>query len=223
MFRLPKKRRVEDEITETDNESHDTPGEVTSLSHAAMALKSLGYVDSDLFQLIGRCNHEVPSIRIKERIRAACRVIPPRSYTDILIKGFFDHVNYLHFTLYQPHFMKSYVQWWANRSHLQQTLDMPTMAFTCLILRICANSALYLKSSDLRTLELDLGESAENLSCGYQEAAKLLSDYVIPGEGGLAQVQQLFLASTWLKAHAEYMKSWHALATAIREAEEIGE
>jgi hypothetical protein len=100
---------------------------------------------------------------------------------------------------------------------------MPTMAFTCIALRICANSTLYLTSSALKTLELDLGESAENLSCGYQEAAKLLSDYVSPGEGGLAQVQQLFLSSTWLKTRAEYVKSWHALALAIREAEEIGE
>jgi hypothetical protein len=36
------------------------------------------------------------------------------------------------------------------------------------------------------------------------------------------QVQQLFLGATWLKAEAEFVKSWHALTAAAREAQEIG-
>ncbi len=102
--------------------------------------------------------------------------------------------------------MESYVRWWANRSLPHQTIDMPTLAFTCLVLRICANSTLYLPSSALKTLELDLGESAVDLSCSYQEAAKLLSDYVTPGKV-VSPGRAAFSAGTWLKARAEYVKS----------------
>jgi hypothetical protein len=72
-------------------------GLVTPPSDPAAALKTLGSVDSEFFEIVGRrSNHETPPIQIKEQIRALCRVIPPRSYTDTLIKHFFDHVNYLH-------------------------------------------------------------------------------------------------------------------------------
>lgn len=99
---------------------------------------------------------------------------------------------------------------------------MPAIAFTCLVLRMCANSAQFLPPSLLATLESELGDSAEGFGTRYQAAAQTLSNFVPPGEGGLVQVQQLFLGAMWLKAEAEFVKSWHALAAAAREAQEIG-
>ena len=101
---------------------------------------------------------------------------------------------------------------------------MPTIAFTCLVLRMCANSAQFLPPSLLASLESELGDSAEGFGTRYQTAAQTPSNFVPPGEGGLVQVQQLFLGATWLtaEAEAEFVRSWHALTTAAREAQEIG-
>lgn len=90
------------------------------------------------------------------------------------------------------------------------------------VLRICANSIQFLPTPLLQKLESELGESADGLSTHYQKSAQILSNYLSPGEGGLKQVQQLFLGATWLKAEAEFVKAWHAVGAAVREGQEIG-
>lgn len=163
-----------------------------------------------------------PPTQVPEQVHQALRAVPPRPYTDSLIQGFFENVNYHYSILHQPSFMESYVEWWSQRRRPQQLLSMPTIAFTCLVLRMCANSAQFLPPSLLASLESELGDSAEGFGTRYQTAAQTLSNFVPPGEGGLVQVQQLFLGATWLKAEAEFVKSWHALAAAVREAQETG-
>ena len=118
--------------------------------------------------------------------------------------------------------MTAYVEWWTQRRHFQKSPNTTILAFACLILRICANSTQYLTEDLEETLESELSDSVDNLSSRYQAAAQRISDIIPPGKGGLLQVQQLFLGATWLKAEAEFAASWHMLAEAVREAQEIG-
>lgn len=62
----------------------------------------------------------------------------------------------------------------------------------------------------------------QSLSESYHYAAKQLSNTIAPGKGELAQVQQLFLTAVWLKSEALFVESWHALSSAIHEAQEQG-
>ena len=161
------------------------------------------------------------TIEVPESIGNALRAVPPKPYTDSLVQNFFENVNYHYGAMHQPSFMMSYVEWWVQRRTTHRSLDMDMIVFTCLVLRICASSAQFLKSDLVERLEAELCESVESLSSRYQTAAQILSDCVPPGEGGLFQVQQLFLSATWQKAEAEFAKSWHTLAAAVRAAQEI--
>ena len=160
-------------------------------------------------------------IEVPDFIRDALSTIPPRPYTDSLVQNFFENVNYHYGTLHQPSFMSSYVEWWGRRRQFHRSPNMTTIVTTCLVLRICANSAQYLDSELTERFETELSDSTESLSLRYQTAAQTLSDFIPPGEGDLSQVQQLFLSAIWLKAEAEFAKSWHALAAAIRVAQEL--
>jgi hypothetical protein len=71
-------------------------------------------------------------------------------------------------------------------------------------------------------LDLELGETTQNLTERCHLAARRLSNTCSPGKGGLTQIQQLFLTALWFKSEALFIESWHTLAAAIHEAQELG-
>ncbi|KAL4989284.1 fungal-specific transcription factor domain-containing protein [Aspergillus falconensis] len=159
-----------------------------------------------------------PPGSISNEMENALRAIPPKPYTDILVHHFLNHTNYHYYALYPPSFMQDYGDWWSAKAS-----GLPlTPIFTCLVLRVCACAVPYLNDSLRQRLESELGTSVERLSSHYHNAARQLSNTIGPGKGGLKQVQQLFLTAQWFKTEAMFVESWHALGTAIHEAQELG-
>ncbi|KAL2828492.1 fungal-specific transcription factor domain-containing protein [Aspergillus cavernicola] len=155
---------------------------------------------------------------LSSEMENALRAIPPKPYTDILVQHFLDNTNYQYYCLYPHAFMHDYASWWSGKAN-----RLPlTSEFTCLLLRLCACSAPYLDEELRQKLELELGESMEDLSLLCHNTAKKLSSTIPPGKGGLTQVQQLFLTAQWFKTEALFVESWHALSTTIHEAQELG-
>ncbi|RLL92993.1 hypothetical protein CFD26_100764 [Aspergillus turcosus] len=148
----------------------------------------------------------------------ALRIIPPKPYTDILVQHYIRETNSQYYCLYPPVFLRDYSTWWSGKASGQPL----TSEFTCLLIRTCACSALFLDDEAKQKLETELGENVESLSERYHLAAKQLSSTIPPGKGGLTQVQQLFLTAAWYKAEAMFVESWHALSSAIHEAQELG-
>lgn len=159
---------------------------------------------------------------LPEPVVQASRAISPRPYTDMLLKNFFDNVNYHYGILHQPSFMAVYVDWWSQRRDAQSLRNPVALGLTCLILRICANSTQFLSPHASSQLELNLGDSIQNLSKTYHDAAQTISSFLSPGTGGLLNAQQLFLAATWHKGQADFVRSWHELGAAVRQSQEIG-
>ncbi|RFU81911.1 fungal specific transcription factor [Trichoderma arundinaceum] len=159
---------------------------------------------------------------LPEPVIQASRTVSPRPYTDMLVKNFFDNVNYHYGILHQPSFMVVYVDWWSHRRDVQSLRSASTITLTCLILRICANSTQFLSPNVSSQLEIDLGDSVQNLSKAYHDAAQTISGFLSPGAGGLLNAQQLFLAATWHKGEADFVRSWHELGAAVRQSQEIG-
>jgi hypothetical protein len=71
-------------------------------------------------------------------------------------------------------------------------------------------------------LDQELGETTQSLTERCHHAARRLSNTISPGKGGLTQIQQLFLSTLWFKTEALFIESWHELAAAIHEAQELG-
>ncbi|KAL7930244.1 N-terminal binuclear Zn cluster-containing/DNA binding domain-containing protein [Trichoderma chlorosporum] len=201
-------------------------GDAPQVTDSASAMHMLGYMHGENDAVFGsiRRNAEFTSSSdaLSSPILEAARIVPPRPYTDILVKNFFDSVNYHYGILYQPSFMAVYVDWWLHRREAQSFRNTSTIALTCLILRICANSTQYLSPQTSSKLELDLGDSVQNLSKSYHDAAQNISNCLSPGSGGLVHAQQLFLSATWHKGEADVVRSWHELGAAVRQAQEIG-
>ncbi|GKZ39687.1 hypothetical protein AbraIFM66950_000904 [Aspergillus brasiliensis] len=142
---------------------------------------------------------------------------------DLLPNGaeqyyFLSEMNDQYYCLYPPTFSHDYATWWSGKANGQSL----TPAFTALLLHVCACAILYLDVETRQQLESDLGENYTSLSEQYHHAAKQLSNTIGPGKGGLTQVQQLFLGAIWYKTEALFVESWHALGSAIHEAQELG-
>jgi hypothetical protein len=161
-------------------------------------------------------------VELSSPARQAAHTVPARPYADILVQNFFESVNHHYCILHKPTFMVSYVDWWSRRREMANPCSASFIALTTLVLRICSNSTQFLSTASKSHLESDLGDSATNLGSLYHSAADTLSGLLPAGSGGLLNAQQLFLGATFLKAEAEFLDSWHVLAAAVRQAQEIG-
>lgn len=172
---------------------------------------------------------------LSAEMQSALRTLPPKPYTgtetkkcsnhgrsdldiDALVQNFLDDANYHYYCLYPPTFSDGYSRWWEARPGGGSL----SPEFTCLILRVCACSLQFVKAKERERLELELGEKVQNLSERYHRVARQLSHSIPIGKGGLTQVQQLFLTAFWFKNDAKFIDSWHVLAAAIHEAQELG-
>ncbi|PYH44360.1 uncharacterized protein BP01DRAFT_342607 [Aspergillus saccharolyticus JOP 1030-1] len=160
---------------------------------------------------------DLPSMDQPE-MKEAMRGLPPKPNADILVQYFLSEINEQYPCVYPPTFLHDYAIWWSGKAKGQAL----TPEFTCLLLRICACATLYLDNDARHKLEADLEENAQNLAERYHRTAKQLSTTIAPGQGGLTQVQQLFLNAVYCKIEAQFVESWHALGTAIHQAQELG-
>ncbi|VUC36322.1 unnamed protein product [Clonostachys rosea] len=193
---------------------------ILSPEECCVAVNELSYVDSDIFNIQPTTKSTKP-LSVPNRVFQALRTVPPRPYTDALVKNFFDLVNFHYCILHQASFMTQYTKWWSTRPELRGSPSCSDISFTCLVLRICGNSTQFLTPSDIHRFESELGEPVSVLGANYNSAAETLSSYLPSGSGGLANAQQLFLAATWSKAEGDFVSSWHQLAAAVRLAQEI--
>ncbi|KAK7219707.1 hypothetical protein V2G26_007710 [Clonostachys chloroleuca] len=172
------RRSIEPPVSEIQNP--------LSLEDCSLALDELSYVDSDILRVlqIQPTTKPTKALSVPSHVMQAIRTVPPRPYTDGLVKNFFNLVNYHYCILHQPHFMTQYTKWWSTRPELRSSPSCSDISFTCLVLRICSNSTQFLTPSDIHRFESELGESILVLGANYNTAAQTLSDYLPSGSGG---------------------------------------
>ena len=66
-----------------------------------------------------------------------------------------------------------------------------------------------------------MGDSVQNLSRTYHDAAQTISAFLSPRCGDLVNAQQSFLAATWHKGEADFVRSWHELGATVRLVQEM--
>ncbi|KAF4450110.1 hypothetical protein F53441_6709 [Fusarium austroafricanum] len=151
------------------------------------------------------------------QLERALKIIPPRPYTDTLVQNFLNNVNYHNYIVYPPSFIEQYQQWWAARAENRPL----SVQWTCLLLTVCACSSQYTDVELQRILEADLGDTIQQISEQFHEAARELGSAVPLGYSHMTNIQQLLHSCYWFKAEARFVECWHVLNSAIREAQEL--
>ncbi|PHH79744.1 hypothetical protein CDD82_2201 [Ophiocordyceps australis] len=149
------------------------------------------------------------------QLERALNILPPRPYTDSLVQNFLNNVNFHYYMIYPPSFLDDYRDWWASRSE-NKPLGLP---WTCLLLMVCACSAQYTDIELQQKLETDLGQTTQQLTESYHNAARELHSVIPVGNNHLLNVQTLLHSCYWYKSEARFVECWHVLSAAIREAQ----
>lgn len=96
------------------------------------------------------------------------------------------------------------------------------MQWTSLLLAICSCATQHLDTVERPQLENDFGDSADNLTEIYLNAARELSNSIPDGHYHLLNVQRMLHSIYWYKAEARFVEAWHLIGAAVREAQELG-
>ncbi|PHH65615.1 hypothetical protein CDD81_2050 [Ophiocordyceps australis] len=206
-------------------------GEDNPWDNGDSGFEALGYTASHLFSCLNpsekqrrakmtTAKHQrqfYMSTGVCPQLERALQVLPPRPYTDSLVQNFLNNVNFHYYIIYPPSFLDDYRDWWASRSD-KKPLGLP---WTCLLLMVCACSAQYTHVELQHKLETDLGQSTQQLTESYHNAARELHSVIPVGNNHLLNVQSLLHSCYWYKSEARFVECWHVLSSAIREAQEL--
>ena len=114
--------------------------------------------------------------------------------------------------------MADYCAWWTLRPQ-RQALGLP---WTCLLLMVCACAIQQVGEASRQRIEHSLGESAEQLSDKFHNAARELGSAIPIGKYHLNSVLWQLHSCYWFKAEAKFLDAHHVLGAAIREGQELG-
>lgn len=116
-------------------------------------------------------------------------------------------------------FLQEYKEWWISRNQGW----VLSLQWTCLLLMVCSCACQHLPVDVQEKLELEIGETASQLSERYHNMARELGSAVPVDYYHMYNVQWLLHSTYWFKAEARFLECWHVLGAAAREAQELGE
>lgn len=156
----------------------------------------------------------------KEKYTYIISRIPPRPYVQLLVNVFFVECNWMYEALHEATFRAQVEDWYA--AHGNDTRE--ALEFTMLLLQVLAIACQMLPRKHWREMaQLTLGrEDFRELSREYSNAGAELGTKLIGNPASQVMLQGWFLRASFLKSDGRTVESWHSLAHAIREAQEMG-
>ncbi|KAF2742459.1 hypothetical protein M011DRAFT_267128 [Sporormia fimetaria CBS 119925] len=148
-------------------------------------------------------------------VKSVLSTVPPRS---IAVRDYLEGVNNRFNAVYGPTFTERYVQWWADRTAGKELCP----EFTCLLLRVLAYALVNMSEGLRKKIEYELAGDGVDLTVRLTNAADELALSFPAATTSLARVQEKYLKACWLKSDYRMVASWHALGSAVREAQELG-
>lgn len=209
-------------------------GYIRSSGHTHTALNVLEKLDLDGHGSVNnwvRSNHQVVDISDSVELypyTKHIRQIPPRPYTSLLVRVFFQECNWIYGSLHEQTFLKHMEEWYdqcsSNNTLVNNGKKKILSQFPALLLQVLAVALQMLPVEHYKFMaQLNLGKANfYNLSMTYSNTACELASLLSASSPTLVRVQQWFLRSSWLKSEGRAVESWHALGQAIREAQEMG-
>ncbi|CAM1510088.1 Fc.00g004230.m01.CDS01 [Cosmosporella sp. VM-42] len=192
----------------------------------SLGLEAMGYMAGSLLATLdSEVNKKKPAEELDwvtcdtcPQLERALRILPSRPQMDALVQSFFNNVNYHYYIIYPPIFLQEYQSWWERRSQNRPL----ALQWTCLLVMVCACATQHLDVDNRPQVELNLGESANELTEQYHNIARELSSVIPSGRYHLLNVQRMLHSIYWFKAEARFVEAWHDIGAAVREAQELG-
>lgn len=169
-----------------------------------------------------------------ERYRALVRELPSRANIDHLAGLYFRDFNWNYYAIDEDVFVKQLGDWMdialspfgAPQSPVQMSPDL--RAFPALLLNVIAMGLLMLDTNKKEDMDLFEAikrpncETFEDLALEYSETGLLILSLLGKRQMSYTTVLAGFARSAFLKYAALVTEAWHAIGTAIRDAQEVG-
>ncbi|KAF6840475.1 fungal specific transcription factor domain-containing protein [Colletotrichum plurivorum] len=185
--------------------------------------------DAPLSHLSGATQVE-DQFATKERYKSLIRQLPARGYVEKLIEVYFREFNWQYYALEEDLFMQQFAEWnnipfnvLSNSG--PQGLSPDLRVFPALLFQVLATALLTLPEGShefYEHLKYAGNMTFEDLAADYSESGVGILSLLGKRQITLTTVQASFLRAAFLKYMAKVTESWHAIGSAIRDAQEIG-
>ncbi|KAH8175695.1 fungal specific transcription factor domain-containing protein [Sarocladium implicatum] len=168
---------------------------------------------------------------IADKYKTLIRQLPSRPLTQKLVGVYFRHLNW-HYSFLEEVIFREQLEEWNSLPYasLSTPLNLPaeTRVFPALLFQVVATALLILEDveevdeKEFESLKYAGGMTWEDLANELCESGKDLLRLFEKRHVALATVQAEFLMAAFTKYTAKVAESWHMLASAIRDAQELG-
>ncbi|KAK1760644.1 fungal-specific transcription factor domain-containing protein [Echria macrotheca] len=171
------------------------------------------------------------SFNTRERYKSLIRQLPARTYIDKLVDLYFANFNWQYYGLDRDVFDRQLAEWYRLPFNLlttggPQALSPDLRAFPAMLFQTIATALLVLPNAGpdatFDSLKYAGGMTFEDLAMDYSESGVAILSLLGKRQMSVTTVLTGFLRASFLKYVALVTESWHAIGTAIRDAQEIG-
>ncbi|KAG7107800.1 Oleate activated transcription factor 3 like protein [Verticillium longisporum] len=167
---------------------------------------------------------------IKEQYKSLIRQLPAKGYIERLINIYFREFNHNYYPLDEDIFLVQLAEWNnlsfnTLSSSGPQGLSPDLRVFPALLFQVLGTALLILTDEPHEFydhLKYAGSMSFEDLAADYSESGMSILNLLGKRHLTLSAVQTTFLRANFLKHVGKVTESWHAIGSAIKDAQEIG-
>ncbi|KAK2590122.1 hypothetical protein QQS21_012202 [Conoideocrella luteorostrata] len=167
---------------------------------------------------------------VREKYKGLIRQLPAKIFVDKLVGIFMREFNWQYYFVDPDIFYTQLEEWNALpfsvfSSEGPQGISPDLRVFPAVLFHMIATAMLILPSEwerEFATLKYAANMTFEDLACDYSESGANLVGLFGKKSLCITTVQAEFLRASFLKFTANVTESWHMVAIAIRDAQELG-
>lgn len=216
------------------------PTKVANFGYSATGASTLGFLRkieganpaeplSALAHDSAGATHADP-LHMRDRYKSLIRQLPARTYIDKLVDIYFHDFNWMYYGLDRDVFDRQLAEWFNLPFDLltkggPQALSPDMRSFPALLFQVLATALLVLPSGPDPTfdsLKYAGNMTFEDLAMDYSESGVAICSLLGKRQMSITTVLAGFTRASFLKYVALVTESWHAIGSAIRDAQEVG-
>ncbi|KAJ9133583.1 OMPdecase-domain-containing protein [Pleurostoma richardsiae] len=214
------------------------PQKVVNFGYSQTGASTLGFLkkidganpEEPLSRLAMGGNEQGDQFGTRERYKSLIRQLPGRIYIEKLVDIYFVDFNWQYYGVEKDYFDKQLEEWYNLPFNLlntagPQALSPDLRAFPAVLFQIVATSLLSLPAGSdplFDNLKYAGTMSWDDLAMDYSESGMSILSLLGKRHMSMTTVIAGFLRAAFLKYTGLVTEAWHAIGSAIRDAQEVG-